>query len=282
MSTSSRFAAQSASDMAINGLFSSRKRSASLLATQSVENDAIPIENPSNSFNPRPKRLRKASQHPQFVIYQDETSSSDSYSSDSYEGPSPVDSAPRTGRVDPNISVEIPFWPGIHQKSGPLYLAEPLQPISTNKEPRARAIPKSWAKKQPNDHTNPSIPDDSTVDIKLNQLLIPSEEAEEHFKGRQVHELLRPLPEFQPIPIVEHPSAPQNLPNYQHWHPLALFQLFFNWEVMSLIVKETNSFAFRYNSAANPWKSLSVIELYHFFGCLLLIPLSNHPIQHSL
>ncbi|KAF7503077.1 hypothetical protein GJ744_004359 [Endocarpon pusillum] len=163
MSTSSRFAAQSASDMAINGLFSSRKRSASVLATQSVENDAISIENSSNSSNSGLKRRRKASQHPQFVIYQDETSSSDSYSSDSYEGPSPVDSAPRIGRVDPNISVEIPFWPEIHQKSGSLYLAEPLQPISTNRGPRARAILKSWAKKQPNDHTNPSIPDDSTA-----------------------------------------------------------------------------------------------------------------------
>ncbi|KAF7508390.1 hypothetical protein GJ744_009381 [Endocarpon pusillum] len=183
MSASSRFAAQSVSDMATNGLFSSRKRSASVLAAQSVENDAISMENSLNSSNPHSKRLRKASQHPQFAIYEDETSSSDSYSSVSYEGPSPVDSAPQIGRVDPNISVEIPFWPGIHQKPGSLYPAEPLRPVSTNRGPKARAIPKNWAKKQPNDHTNPSIPDDSTVDTKLDKLLIPPEEAEELFKG---------------------------------------------------------------------------------------------------
>ena len=48
---------------------------------------------------------------------------------------------------------------------------------------------------------------------------------------------------------------------------------------MSLIVKETNSFAFRYNSAQNPWKSLSILELYHFFGCLLLLALHKQPIH---
>ena len=51
---------------------------------------------------------------------------------------------------------------------------------------------------------------------------------------------------------------------------------------MSLIVKETNSFAFRYNSAQNPWKSLSILELYHFFGCLLLLALHKQPIHHYL
>ena len=48
---------------------------------------------------------------------------------------------------------------------------------------------------------------------------------------------------------------------------------------MSLIVKETNSFAFRHNSVQNPWKSLSVIELYQFFGCLLLLALHKRPIR---
>ena len=51
---------------------------------------------------------------------------------------------------------------------------------------------------------------------------------------------------------------------------------------MSLIVKEINSYAFRYNSAQNPWKSLSIIELYHFFGCLLLLALYKQPIHHYL
>ena len=111
---------------------------------------------------------------------------------------------------------------------------------------------------------------------------MPPEEAEEHFKGRPINEILRPLPDFQSIPIVEHPSEPRNLSSNQHWHPLTLFQLFFSWEVMSLIVKETNSFAFRCNSIQNPWKSLSVLELYHFFDCLLLLALYKKPIQRYL
>ena len=51
---------------------------------------------------------------------------------------------------------------------------------------------------------------------------------------------------------------------------------------MSLIVKETNSYAFRHNSAKNPWKSLSILELYHFFGCLLLLALHKQPIRQYL
>ena len=46
---------------------------------------------------------------------------------------------------------------------------------------------------------------------------------------------------------------------------------------MSLIVKETNSYAFRNNSISNPWISLSIKELYQFFGCLLLLSLHGHP-----
>ena len=51
---------------------------------------------------------------------------------------------------------------------------------------------------------------------------------------------------------------------------------------MSLIVKETNSYVFRYNSVQNPWKSLSILELYHFFGCLLLLALHKKPIHRYL
>jgi len=42
---------------------------------------------------------------------------------------------------------------------------------------------------------------------------------------------------------------------------------------MTIIVKETNSFAFRNNSTLNSWISLSIKELYHFFSCLLLLSL---------
>ncbi|KAF7502036.1 hypothetical protein GJ744_008480 [Endocarpon pusillum] len=62
-------------------------------------------------------------------------------------------------------------------------ITEPLQPISTNRGPRARAIPRSWAKKQPNNHTNPSISDDSTVDTKLDKLLYPRKKLRSSLKA---------------------------------------------------------------------------------------------------
>ena len=46
---------------------------------------------------------------------------------------------------------------------------------------------------------------------------------------------------------------------------------------MLIIVNSTNSFAFRTNSAQNPWKSLLIAELYQFFGCLIKLGLFKHP-----
>jgi Transposase IS4 len=46
---------------------------------------------------------------------------------------------------------------------------------------------------------------------------------------------------------------------------------------MALIIKETNSYAFRNNKAFNPWKTLSIQELYHFFSCLIRLGLFKHP-----
>jgi hypothetical protein len=46
---------------------------------------------------------------------------------------------------------------------------------------------------------------------------------------------------------------------------------------MAIIVKETNSYAFRTNSAQNPWKTLKIQELYHFFRCLIKLALFKHP-----
>jgi Transposase IS4 len=46
---------------------------------------------------------------------------------------------------------------------------------------------------------------------------------------------------------------------------------------MGLIAKETNLYAFRNNSAYNSWKTLSIPELYHFFGCLIRLGLHKHP-----
>jgi Transposase IS4 len=46
---------------------------------------------------------------------------------------------------------------------------------------------------------------------------------------------------------------------------------------MSIIAKSTNSHAFRTNSAKNPWKTLEIKELYHFFGYLIKLGLYKHP-----
>jgi len=75
-------------------------------------------------------------------------------------------------------------------------------------------------------------------------------------------------------------GRPQNIDQSRHWNPLALFQLFFTWEIMEIICQQTNSYAYRTNSKA--WKGLTVIELYQFFGMLLTIALWNHPVRSYL
>ena len=95
----------------------------------------------------------------------------------------------------------------------------------------------------------PSIKDDSTIDQKLNKVLFSSEEAPKAFENCEINDLLRPLPDFEPISITTHSGKPQNIDIQKHWHPLRLFKLFFSWETMSIIVDSTNSYAFRTNSA---------------------------------
>jgi Transposase IS4 len=85
------------------------------------------------------------------------------------------------------------------------------------------------------------------------------------------------LPDFTPISIKQHKGRPQNIDINQYQHPLRLFKLFFSWETMSIIAKSTNSYAFRTNSTKNPWKTLEIQELYHFFGCLIKLALFKHP-----
>ena len=123
----------------------------------------------------------------------------------------------------------------------------------------------------------PSIPDDFTADQKLNKILFNSEKTVKSLENCKIEDLLHPLPNFTPISVIPHSGKPQNLDIQKHWHPLRLFKLFFSWEIMSLIAKETNSYAFRKNSASNSWKTLSVQELYHFFGCLIRLGLYKHP-----
>ena len=142
MSVSSRISAQSAPESSASASIALHERTISKLSVESAENKPISIENLSNSNFLRSKRARKASQNVQFVIYQDETSSLDSYSSDGYEGFSPVDSGAQTESIRSKVVVEIPFRPEIHYKRGPLYLSESLKPNPANGGPRAKSIPK--------------------------------------------------------------------------------------------------------------------------------------------
>ncbi len=254
----------------------------------------------------RVKRPRKASQLAQFSVYEDQTSRADSPKSDTSFNLSQNEFEPHLQKIQPHISVEIPFHPEFHSKSNFLALevhsqntSNILQSLAINIRQRVPKIPKKWTENQPNDHistlffyfllfllifslysiyiTNisiaPSISDDSTADKKLNNFLIPSAETAEQVENRPISEILRPLPNFEPLSLKTHLGQPRNLDLNKHWHPLALFQLFFDWKTMGIIVKETNSFAFHNNSAQNPWVSLSIKELYHFFGCLLLLSL---------
>ena len=156
MSVSSRISAHSAPESSASASIALHKRTISKLSVESAENKPIFVENPSNSYVLRPKRVRKASQNAQFSMNQDETSSLDSDSSDGYEKSSPVDSDAQTESIRPKVVVEIPFRSEIHYKRGPLYLLESLQSNPTNRGSRAKSIPKKWTKKQSNDHTSKS------------------------------------------------------------------------------------------------------------------------------
>ena len=157
MSVSPRISAQPVPESSASASIALHKRTISKVSVESAEKKLNSVEDPSNSNVLRPKRTRKASQNVQFAIYQDKTSSPDSYSSDGYEGFSPVDSGPQMDPTRPKVVVEIPFRPEIHQKRGPLYLSESLHPNPANRGLKAKSIPKKWAKKQPNDHTSKSF-----------------------------------------------------------------------------------------------------------------------------
>ena len=120
------------------------------------------------------------------------------------------------------------------------------------------------------------ISDDSTADQTLNKALFSAEEALNSFKDCKINDLLCSFLYFEPILINIHPEKPQNLDINKHWHSIGLFKLFFNWKTMSIIIKETNSYAFQINTAKNLWKTLEIHELYHFFECLIHLELFKH------
>ena len=158
------------------------------------------------------KRPRKASQLAQFSVYEDQTSRADSPESDASFNLSQNEFEPHSQKIQPHISVEIPFHPEFHSKS--IFLAPEihsqntsniLQSLAINITQRVPKIPKKWTENQPNDHTStlfsyfllfllifslysiyitniliaPSISDDLIVNKKFNNFSIPSAEAAE-------------------------------------------------------------------------------------------------------
>ena len=152
-------------------------------------------------------------------------------------------------KIQPHISVEIPFHPEFHSKSN--FLAPEiysqntsniLQSLAINIRQRISKIPKKWTENQPNDHistlfsyfllfllifslysiyiTNiiiaPFITDDLTADKKLNNFLIPPTETAEQFENRSISEILRSLSNFEPLSLKPHLEQSQNLDLNKH------------------------------------------------------------------
>lgn len=118
------------------------------------------------------KRLRKASQHPQFSIYRDETSSQDTSDKDaSFKlPPSRIDI--QTEKIQPHIAVEIPFQaefhqirPSTHPENRPIKSSNILQDTAVNRAQRVPRIPEKWLRYQPNDHTSMYIYTDLYINI---------------------------------------------------------------------------------------------------------------------
>ena len=106
---SPQISAQSTSEMKNNASIALQKCTISKLSVESAENKPNSVENPLNSRILRPKRVQKASQNIQFLADQDETSSLDIYSSESYEKLSLVDFGPPTEPIQSKIVIEILF-----------------------------------------------------------------------------------------------------------------------------------------------------------------------------
>ena len=180
----------------------------------------------------RVKRPRKASQLTQFSVYEDQISRADRSESDALFGLSQNEFEPHLQKIQPHISIEIPFHPEFHSKSNFSALeihsqntSNILQSLAINSRQRVPKIPKKWTENQPNDHTStlfpyfllflfsfflyfiyitnnliaPSITDDSIADKKLNNFLISSAETVEQFKNHLISEILYSLLKFESL-----------------------------------------------------------------------------------
>jgi hypothetical protein len=129
---------------------------------QASDNDSFG-ENGDYSLKSRRKRSRKASQLPQFGVYQDAVFTPDCTDLEAFKKLTPVIFEPQLGKIWPHIRVEIPsyadFEANLAQKTSKntskIGNQKPLAAlllIAINGTRKAPKIPQNWIKNQPNDH----------------------------------------------------------------------------------------------------------------------------------
>jgi hypothetical protein len=92
-----------------------------------------------------------------------------------------------------------------------------------------------------------------------------------------VKDVIREIPDYILMNIPSKEGKPKNIDLFTHWNFLRIFLLFFSFPILRIICDSTNSFAIRNYTARDPWKPIYLIELLHYFGCLILIELFGQP-----
>ena len=83
---------------------------------------------------------------------------------------------------------------------------------------------------------------------------------------------------FKPIIVAERPVKICLPPNIRPDDPFGIFSLFFNKEVLSVIIKNTNTYGARHHKDLIAiWQNTSATELRVFFGVLIYRSLHPHP-----
>jgi hypothetical protein len=138
-----------------------KKRSRAIFPVVEAVSTDFSVENDTFSSEPPRKRARKATQLPQFDVYQDKKLRTNSPEVCGFKSPTPGLIKRQTEKIWPHISVNIPFRPEFHQysleSSSTHANRKPLAPLSLialNRDQKAPKIPQNWLKNQPNDHTS--------------------------------------------------------------------------------------------------------------------------------
>ena len=125
----------------------------------------------------------------------------------------------------------------------------------------------------------PWPPNKSTAEALVNQLLLESNYDPSTLEGKTVREILKRIPDFQPIPIIYRSGKPRNIDTTKSWTPLALFLLFWTPNLLKLVCKETNFYGFRESTVKASQKSLTALEFLYFIDTYILSGLWKNPLS---